>query len=461
MESALPALRSPQFKAWAAGITLAVAVALAPLLVVQYRQYKLLNEATRFQVDSVLWMAFQLEREHTRLRIALEQALSQPTAPDAAALNLRYEIFVSRLGLLQGNSSVLELRTSDEYTRAMTALTAFVEHADPVFANLVAGKAQAQDLQPLLAEARSHEDALGELTHRANSAVYVHIDERNSTIRQQGILVIALAAIQVLILLAFVGTLILYIRRQYQQNRALHELTQRLQAARAEAEAANQGKSVFLANMSHEIRTPFQGLLGMLNLLDDSSLSAQQRDYAQTARDSAQHLLGILNDILDVSTMESGTLKLTLTPVRLAEVVTEVHALMRVAAADKGLALPLTLAPGIPLWVNADATRLRQILFNLINNAIKFTDKGQVAIRVGPRPGTAQGVQVAVTDTGMGMDEATVRNLFTRFYQADASVMRRFGGTGLGLEISRNLARMMGGDITVTSKAGVGSTFVS
>lgn len=197
----------------------------------------------------------------------------------------------------------------------------------------------------------------------------------------------------------------------------------------------------------------------MLNLLDNASLTSQQRDYLGTARDSALHLLGVLNDILDVSTMESGTLKLSVAPIHLPSVVHEVDGLMQVAARDKGLELNIYAAADLPGWVEADATRLRQIMFNLINNAIKFTSEGSVIAELTRAPAGKSGVVLTVRDTGIGMDEETVRNLFTRFYQADNSLRRRIGGTGLGLEISRNLARMMGGDIEVRSRLGVGSVF--
>jgi CheY-like chemotaxis protein/HPt (histidine-containing phosphotransfer) domain-containing protein/anti-sigma regulatory factor (Ser/Thr protein kinase) len=197
----------------------------------------------------------------------------------------------------------------------------------------------------------------------------------------------------------------------------------------------------------------------MLNLLDETRLSGQQRDYVQTARDSAQHLLGVLNDILDVSTMESGTLRLAAEPVRLRSLVQEVEGLMRAAAREKGLTLQVDTAHDLPEWVMADPTRVRQILFNLLGNAVKFTSRGSVTARLSRLDDTPAGVCITVQDTGMGMDQATVAQLFTRFYQADNSVRRRIGGSGLGLEISRNLATMMGGNIEVSSEPGQGSLF--
>ena len=252
---------------------------------------------------------------------------------------------------------------------------------------------------------------------------------------------------------------VLHMRRQFRQFQKLQKLSNRLAHARDEAEQANHGKSVFLANMSHEIRTPFQGLLGMLDLLEEPNLTGRQRDYIQTARDSALHLLGVLNDILDVATIDSGTLKLSHTPIHLKSLVQDVEALMQGSARDKGLALNVYTASDLPEWVLTDATRLRQILFNLLSNAIKFTSSGSVIAEVVRAPNKRDGVVITVRDTGAGMDEATLDQLFSRFYQADNSLRRRTGGSGLGLEISRNLARMMGGDIEVQSQPGVGSVF--
>jgi hypothetical protein len=335
----------------------------------------------------------------------------------------------------------------------------FVKLADPLFAESQQLIERPEQRQLLLNRVDALQLPLAELTREANRAVARFLDERNQQLQQQGLLVIGLAAGQIVIMLLFLGLLIRHIRRQQRQYVQLEKLSQDLAEARDQAEAANHGKSIFLANMSHEIRTPFQGLLGMLNLLDDATLSSQQRDYLGTARDSALHLLGVLNDILDVSTMESGTLKLSVAPIHLPGVLHEVDGLMQVAARDKGLSLNMYAAADLPEWVMADATRLRQILFNLISNAIKFTPEGSVMAELTRAPNGQSGVVLTVRDTGVGMDPETVERLFTRFYQADNSLRRRIGGTGLGLEISRNLARMMGGDIEVGSQPGVGSVF--
>ncbi len=455
-----PNLATWERRHWVIAISVFLAVTLTPLGWIQWRQVRMLDDASTNQVDSIMWQAYQLERELTRLEQAVHDAELRPELADAWAMVERYEIFLSRIDLLTKIPRRDLLEGTPVYAQAQQKLDAFTRIADSLFAepqrlvrdpvSLTVLNAQIDQLAPLLAD----------LTRESNRAVARFVDERNAQLRQQGHLVIGLAAAQAAVMLLFVGLLVRHIRRQQRQYQRLQKLSRELSEARDQAEAANHGKSVFLANMSHEIRTPFQGLLGMLNLLGEARLTPVQRDYLQTASDSAQHLLGVLNDILDVSTMESGTLKLSETPVHLRSVVQEVSDLMQVAARDKGLSLDIYPAADLPEWVMADATRLRQILFNLINNAIKFTAQGSVMVEVTRTcADNPSGLTIAVRDTGVGMDAQTLNNLFTRFYQADNSLRRRIGGTGLGLEISRNLARMMGGDIQVVSELGVGSVF--
>ncbi|MDQ7743623.1 ATP-binding protein [Hydrogenophaga pseudoflava] len=459
MTFALPNLAHWQGRQWAIAISLLLALTLTPLGWIQWRQYRMLDDVSTNQVDSIMWQAYQLEREMGRLEHSIMEALKSPEKADGYALLERYEVYLSRIDLLTKIPRRDLLEASFEYTATMAKVKTFNTLADPLFADPVALAASPEKLALLDQAMEDLKPLLGELTREANRAVSRFVDERNDQLHQQGMLVIGLAAAQIVVMLIFVGLLVQHIRKQQRQYAKLQKLSQELEVARDQAEAANHGKSIFLANMSHEIRTPFQGLLGMLNLLDNASLSSQQRDYLGTARDSALHLLGVLNDILDVSTMESGTLKLSVAPIHLPSLVHEVDGLMQVAARDKGLELNIYAAADLPGWVEADATRLRQIMFNLINNAIKFTSEGSVIAELTRAPAGKTGVLFTVRDTGMGMDEETVSRLFTRFYQADNSLRRRIGGTGLGLEISRNLARMMGGDIEVSSRLGVGSVF--
>jgi two-component system, sensor histidine kinase len=444
---------------WALALALLLGLTLTPLVWIQWRQYRLLEDVSVNQVDSIMWQAYQLERELGRLEHTLLKAADMPAEADGDELLERYEVYLSRIDLLTKIPRRDLLERSPGYHSTLASLGSFNGLADPLFAQPARLAASPAQLDQLILGIRPLKPLLGDLTREANRAVGRFVDERNEQLQQQGILLIALAAVQIAVMLVFVGLLVQHIRRQQRQYSNLQVLSRELAEARDQAEAANQGKSIFLANMSHEIRTPFQGLLGMLNLLDSEALSHQQRDFLGTARDSAMHLLGVLNDILDVSTMESGTLKLSAGPIHLPGVVQEVDGLMQVAARDKGLVLVVRAAADLPPWVEGDATRLRQIMFNLISNAIKFTHEGRVTAELARAPAGQPGVVLTVSDTGMGMDTDTLGKLFTRFYQADNSLRRRVGGTGLGLEISRNLARMMGGDIEVSSQPGEGSVF--
>ncbi len=257
-------------------------------------------------------------------------------------------------------------------------------------------------------------------------------------------------------LLEAIRTIAGYVGQSLERERAQRALA----GARDEALRASELKSRFLANTSHEIRTPMNGVLGMTELLLDSPLTGEQRAQAETVRSSAQTLLRVIDDILDLSKIEAGKLELGLADVAPRDVVRDVCALLAPRAADAGLVLRAEVGDRVPAFVRSEGVRLRQVLTNLVGNALKFTERGEVVVWLGAeRVGDRTLLRLAVRDTGIGIEPEALGRLFDAFSQVDPSTTRRAGGTGLGLAISRQLVEMLGGQVDVVSRPGEGSTF--
>jgi len=442
-------------------ITLALIITFGGVALLQHRQTELLNATNRYEDDYLAWSLFQLEAEYLKLRLSLQQAVDPKSAVDAEQVEQRFEIFVSRINLIESEHAAKILQANPDYLSTLARSKQFVQWADalPLTAQVV--REQPEKMRAAIERMDGMAEAIRNLSVTVSHHVAAQTVERNELVRRQARLSIGLTLLQCTLTLGLAAVVIRQFGRLTRYGQAQEEQAEVLRQARHEAEAGSRAKSVFLANMSHELRTPMHGLLGMLSLLKDTPLNADQQEQLRAAEDSGRHLLTVLNDILDVSKMEAGAISVQVEPVQLSRLLAELQELSWPPAQAKGLDLLLDREPGLPDWIAADPTRLRQILLNLLSNAIKFSERGRISLRLS-RQADGQGrplLRCEVSDTGLGMDAATQAKLFQRFSQGDASSSRRFGGAGLGLEISRNLARLMGGDITVSSEPGLGSTF--
>ena len=449
---------------WLGLVGFGLVLALLAVAVVQGRQFTLLRSTLESSDDFGALAIFEAENQTLRLREQWRNAADERLPLQLVALRAQFDLWAERVAALRNRPDGSPPVEGPLLDRRLEPLIAFIAAAGPVLD--AAGKAEPERraFVDLLAPLEALDRPLHTLAENTALRQAMQREQRARVVRSQYRLGLSLTVFLSVLTLAFAAIALRQLRELRERRLVLEDLASNLRQARRESEAASQAKSAFLANMSHEIRTPFHGLMGMLSLLRQSGLSPRQIDHLRTATESADHLLALLNDILDMSQLESGHLSLAPAPVDVRALLRDVEALMRPQATAKSLALHIDAEPTVPERVLMDATRVKQIVFNLLSNAIKFSDHGAVVLDVRCR-GTAPSqhgqatLEFVVTDTGIGMDEATLAKLFSRFMQGDSSSSRRHGGSGLGLEISRNLARKMGGDVTVRSKPGEGSCF--
>lgn len=461
IRSALPRSSAGLRYYWSLGFLLALCLSL--LLATAYlysqtiqRQQDMISTVR----ENLLWASMQLERETQRWRLFLrDSALSSQY--DMNELELRFEILYSRyVTLSQG-----ELRQAIDQDEKLASLLVKIETQ----INQLDDQIQKFFLQPsgpYIAFNEGSENLIDLSNQFINQVISIRSDEatdnRNellSTMFKLSVAVTVLIASAMVLAFLLVRGLI----KERKQVATVSALAAQLEETAEKAKAASAAKSAFLAMMSHEIRTPLNGLMGMLNVLSEEPLAGKPRQYAKAAQDSADHLLVIVNDILDLSSIEAGRMSIINQPMSLQHIMEDIATHARAEIKSKPIQFQLRLDDDLPQWIEGDRIRLRQIVLNLVSNAIKFTQEGTVELCVQWRPGNVHRergfLRIDVRDSGIGIDQEAQAELFKEFTQIDSKTNRRYGGTGLGLSICKNLVTLMGGSIGVLSRPGEGAQF--
>ncbi len=445
-------LRYPRrFKLVAIVAVLLFAAALVVATLAAWRQENL----TQSLREDTAWVVYKLDRDAVQLLNHLLAVTRKPLSPQAHdELNLRFELLYSRITLLNDGEVSNLMQQIDAARELLGQIQQQLDVLDIMFEPFgVLDQLPVAALEDELQE-------LTRLTERLVIAINGYLAESATEERAQLSLLYKLLMGLIIGMSLAAFLVIVFLVREMRESTAIRrnqeKLGRQLEVTAKQAQAANQAKSDFLAMVSHEIRTPLNGVIGMSELLRESASPAQVEDYANTIHDSANQLLAMINEILDFSKIEAGHLTLETSPTELKPLVDSVVVLFAPRAKMKGLALKVNVDALVPAWVLVDAGRLRQILLNLIANAIKFTDQGEVSIQVSS---TVEHLLFEISDTGCGLSEEQQQRLFEPFQQADESVARRFGGTGLGLAICKRLSEAMQGRLGVRSQLGQGSTF--
>lgn len=452
-----------RIKAFPYGVTLfvaslALALAMTALLVFEWTQRQALQAQATQRVDSVTAPAFLLDRENLRLVSSLDLFLNAGSAQPLNEVQTRLDILFSKIETVRESPGSAFLLQNPELARRLQSLQDYADRCEQALSGRPPDRAQLQALLQEMQAQAVNSLALGNAADLLGAQL---LERQTRDLLKQNMHIIWLTMGQLGLLTTLLAGLVWRSKIQRREEKALKKLNEQLLLARQQADSANLGKSQFLANMSHELRTHFNGVMGLLGLLQKTPLNPEQADLVQVANDSAKHLLLLLNDILDMSALESGKISLHMEPVHWPSFLRGIEAIFQPLAAQKNLQFEIQNQLEEDLWLETDSTRQRQILFNLINNAIKFTEKGQVLLHARRMQDehNKPWLELRVQDTGIGMDEKALGQLFQRFFQVDSGLSRQFTGTGLGLQISLSLARLMGGDITVQSLPQQGSTF--